>query len=270
MKILYLGDIVSSAGIETVREVLPQLIERHGIDGVVAQSENVSGGRGMTLADMRVLQNMGVDAFTGGNWSLYQEELLPLLKDHSQPVCGPANYLPQAKPGYKYVRLKGGAKIMVVSLLGQIISRQAEGTTDPLQRIEEILAAREADVAATVVNFHGDFSSEKRMIGYFLDGRASLVVGDHWHVPTADEIVLPAGTAHVTDVGMCGSLHSSLGVSLEVSLNRWRTKQPAKNVWDDSRPWQFNAVLAEINPSGLGGADQPYSRKPWPKFLFCR
>ena len=251
LKILYLGDTVSAAGVGAVREALPRLVAEHGVDGVVAQAENVSGGRGMTLADMRVLQNAGVDAFTGGNWSLYRQELIPLVKDPGQPVCAPANYLPDARPGYKYVRLKGGAKVLVISLLGQIVGRRVEGIGDPLRRAEEILAARDPAAAATVVNFHGDFSSEKRMIGYFLDGRASLVVGDHWHVPTADEMVLPGGTAHATDVGMCGSLHSSLGVSLEVSLERWRTNRPAANVWDDGRPWQLNAVLAEINPAGL-------------------
>ena len=87
---------------------LPRLINKHEIDGVIAQSENVSGGRGMTLADMRFLQNLGVDAFTGGNWSTYQSELIPALNDPRQPVCGPANYLPDALPGYKYVKIKNG------------------------------------------------------------------------------------------------------------------------------------------------------------------
>lgn len=251
LRLLYLGDVVSSAGCEVVESVLPQLIKDRAVDGVIAQAENVSGGRGMTLVDMRRLQNAGIDAFTGGNWSLHKEELRPLLANARQPVCAPANWLAAARPGFKYVSLRGGARILIASLLGQVVSRKLEGITNPLERIEEILALREPGVAATVVNLHGDFSSEKRIFGYYLDGRASLVVGDHWHVPSADAMVLPAGTAHVTDVGMCGSLHSSLGVDLEVALRRWKTKEPLKNIWNEDRPWQFNAVLAEINPAGL-------------------
>ena len=251
LKILYLGDIVSSAGQAVVAQVLPRLIKEHAIDGVIAQAENVSGGRGMSLKDMRGLQNAGVDAFSGGNWSTYNEELVPLLGDPLQPVCGPANFLLESRPGFKYVTLKGGAKILVISLLGQIVGRIPVVASNPLQKVDEILEKKEAGTAATIVNFHGDFSSEKKIFGYYLDGRASLVVGDHWHIPTADAAVLPRKTAHVTDVGMCGSLHSSLGVSLTVALERWQTNRPLANVWDESKPWQLNGVLAEINEDGL-------------------
>ncbi len=101
--------------------------------------------------------------------------------------------------------------------------------------------------AATVVNFHGDFSSEKFVIGRYLDGRASLVVGDHWHVPTADAMVLPAGTAHISDVGMCGTLDSCLGVKLEVIMNRWKTGQASRNQLEDSGRLQLCAVLATVD-----------------------
>lgn len=250
-KILYLGDIVSKAGCSTVAEVLPSLIEEHGIDGVIAQSENVSDGRGMSLKDMRQLQGLGIDVFTGGNWSAYKEELIPVLNSPLQPVVGPANWTAVNQPGYKYVTLKNGYKILVISLLGQIIARKLEGFSNPLNKVDEILANKEANTRAVIVNLHGDFSSEKKMIGYYLDGQVSLVVGDHWHIPTADAQVLPRGTAHITDVGMIGSLHSSLGVSLEVTLERWRSGKSQPNVWDEARPWQFNAVLAEINEQGL-------------------
>ena len=251
LKILYIGDIVSAAGCEVVARVLPGLIREHGIDGVVAQSENVTAGRGMSLKDMRILQNLGIDAFTGGNWSAYLEELIPLLNDFRQPVCGPANYLPVNQPGFKYVTLKNGHKILVISLLGQVVGRNLPNIGNPLRRVDKILQGKEANTKAVVVNLHGDFSSEKKAFGYYLDGRVSLVVGDHWHIPTADAMILPQRTAHITDVGMCGSLHSSLGVSLDVVLQRWRTQNPLANVWDENKPWQFNAVLAEIDQDGL-------------------
>ena len=99
----------------------------------------------------------------------------------------------------------------------------------------------------TVVNFHGDYSSEKKVIGYYLDGRASLVVGDHWHVPTADAMILPNGTAHITDVGMCGALDSSLGVKLDVIINRWNKNIPSMNILEDNGRMQFNGILANID-----------------------
>ena len=250
LKILYIGDIVSQAGQRVTAEILPGLIKEEKIDAVVAQAENVSDGKGMLPEEMDFLSGLGVDAFSGGNWTAYRRQLVPLLQDPTAPVCGPANWSEDCRPGYKYVRLKGGEEILVISLLGRLLSTNLEEAANPLERLEEILAGRRP-VSATVVNLHGDYSSEKKMIGYYLDGRASLVVGDHWHVPTADAQILPKGTAHISDVGMTGSLHSSLGVSLEVALERWRTGQPRTNVWDEAKPWQFNAVLAEVDESGL-------------------
>ena len=255
LKLLYIGDVVSKAGKQAVAEVLPDLIKEEGIDGVIAQAENVTAGRGMSPEDMKFLQALGVDAFTGGNWTPYIPELIPLLQDPGAPVCGPANWGEDNLPGYKYVELRGGRKVLVISLLGQVVSRNVENIGHPLARVEAILAEKEAgNVAATVVNLHGDFSSEKKMIGYYLDGRVSLAVGDHWHVPTADAQILPKGTAHMTDVGMVGSLHSSLGVSLEVTLERWRSGRVSANIWDEARPWQFNAILAEVDGRGLATA----------------
>jgi hypothetical protein len=100
---------------------------------------------------------------------------------------------------------------------------------------------------AVVVNFHGDLSSEKRVIGYYLDGRASLVVGDHWHVASADAMILPGGTAHMTDVGMCGTLHSSLGVSKEIIIARWHDGAKNKNDIAVGGPYQLNGVVAAID-----------------------
>ena len=252
LKLLYLGDVVSKAGRQTVADILPGLIEEEAVDGVIAQAENVTGGRGMSPEDMAELQGMGIDAFSGGNWTPYIPELIPLLQDPQAPVCGPANWSEDCRPGYKYVQLKGGKRILVISLLGRVVSRNVENVSHPLTRVEAILAEKEAeDVAAIVVNLHGDFSSEKKMIGYYLDGRASLVVGDHWHIPTADAQILPKGTAHMTDVGMVGNLHSSLGVSLEVTLERWRSGKPLANIWDETKPWQFNALLVEVGDTGL-------------------
>jgi len=210
-------------GIATVEKLLPQLRKDKAVDVVIAQAENVTDGKGMSAADYRRLKMLGVDAFTGGNHTTARAELSPLLENPDEPVVGPANMHDCPGPGYKYVTVRG-KRVLFVSLLGGIVGKHADLPIDnPLQTIDGILARENpARRDALVINFHGDYSSEKVIIGHYLDGRASVVVGDHWHVPTADAQVLPKGTAHMTDVGMCGSLDSSLGVTFASVLPRWR------------------------------------------------
>ncbi|MEO8785113.1 MAG: TIGR00282 family metallophosphoesterase [Candidatus Saccharimonadales bacterium] len=259
MKILYLGDVMAEAGIKVVEELLPCLRHQYAIDLVIAQAENVTDGRGITRADFKRLRTAGVDFCTGGNWTLNNTDIHDYLADPQQPIIRPANY-PQgtAGKGYKYLETKHG-KVLVVSLLGDIVGKDSDKPVDnALQVIDKILDETEGDQrAALVVNLHGDFSSQKVMIGYYLDGKASLVVGDHWHVPTADAMILPQGTAHVTDVGMCGSLHSSLGVELDSVIPRWRDGRITRNMLSNKRPYQLNGLLADINDDGLATSVLP-------------
>lgn len=249
MNVLYIGDIMGAPGIEVVRKVLPGLKETENIDFVVAQSENVTEGKGMSVEDYAKLRSIGIDFFTGGNWSTYRSELHNYLSDPNEPIIRPANY-PDSTPGigYKFSQSSHG-RVLVISLLGHIVGRDAEKeVANPLVCIDEILAeTAHEDKVATIVNFHGDYSSEKRIIGYYLDGRVSAVVGDHWHVPTADAMVLPKGTAHITDVGMCGILHSSLGIKLESVIPRWRSGVVNKNELETEGPLQFNAVVVAVD-----------------------
>lgn len=249
MNILYIGDIMGEAGIRTVQEVLPKLKKEHHTDLVIAQAENVTEGKGLSKADFKRLRDIGVDFCTGGNWSLHRTELNDYLNDPQQPVIRPANY-PADTPGrgWKYVDTKQG-KVLVTSLLGKIVGKDADKLVDnPLKTVDTILEEnKDVERAATIVNFHGDYSSEKRVIGYYLDGRVTAVIGDHWHVPTADAMVLPKGTAHMTDVGMCGSLHSSLGIKTDVIINRWRDGKVNKNELEAGGPLQFNAVLVSAD-----------------------
>ncbi len=260
MNLLYVGDIMGEPGVQVVKKVLPGLKQTHAIDLVVAQAENVTEGRGLSKQDFHKLQTIGVDFFTGGNWSAYRDEIHSYLNDPGQPVIRPANY-PIGTPGlgWKYIETKQG-KVLVISLLGQIVGKDSAKIMDnPLHVIDKILHENKSvERAATVVNFHGDYSSEKRVIGYYLDGRVTAVVGDHWHVPTADAMILPKGTGHITDVGMCGTLHSSLGVKLETIISRWKDNQKSKNELELSAPLQFNAVLIQSDPkTGLATKIQP-------------
>ncbi|MFZ1483737.1 MAG: TIGR00282 family metallophosphoesterase [Candidatus Saccharimonadales bacterium] len=248
MNILYIGDIMASYGVQKVAEILPGLVANEQIDIVVAQSENVTDGKGLSVADMRALQNTGIHIFTGGNHTPAVEEIHTLLADDTEPVVGPANMLECPGKGYKVIAV-GDYRMLVVSLLGSIVGRQADTIVDnPLQKIDSILAEVPRDsYDASVVNFHGDFSSEKVVIGHYLDGRVSMVVGDHWHVATADARVLPKGSAHMSDVGMCGALDSSLGVTYESIIPRWRDGLQTRNILAHGGSWQFNALLATID-----------------------
>lgn len=241
---------MGAPGIEVVRQVLPGLRREKQIDLVIAQAENVTEGRGLSVQDYNALQDIGVDFFTGGNWTAYRQETIPLLEDPACPVIRPANYpTGTAGRGWKYVKTAQG-EVLVISLLGQIIGKDSGKPCDnPLKVIDQILDQQKGKkLAAIIVNFHGDYSSEKLVIGYYLDGRVSAVIGDHWHIPTADAMVLPQGTAHLTDVGMCGTLHSSLGVKLDKVIPRWRDNIKNKNELETAGPLQFNAALIEVNP----------------------
>jgi len=245
MNILYIGDIMGEPGIEAVRRALPKVKKAHKLDLVIAQAENVTDGKGLSKEDFKRLRDLGIDFCTGGNWTTHLPDIYDHLNDPQQPVIRPANY-PADVPGrgWKYAETKAG-KVLVVSLLGSVVGRDADKAVDnPLKVIDQILAENESvERAATILNFHGDYSSEKRVIGYYLDGRVTAVIGDHWHVPSADARILPQGTAHITDVGMCGTIHSSLGVKLETIMSRWRDGHVSKNELETEGPLQFNAVL---------------------------
>lgn len=249
MNILYIGDVMGESGIRILEKHVPSLRKELELDLVIAQAENLSDGKGARIDDFAHLQACGVDFCTGGNHILKREEIFPQLADPDEPIIRPANY-PVGTPGlgYKYVETRSG-NVLVISLLGQIVGKQAADSVDnPLDVIDHILhEEKDARRVATIVNFHGDFSSEKRIIGYYLDGRVSAVIGDHWHVPTADASILPKGTAHITDVGMCGSLDSSLGVKFDVLIPRWRDGVVTKNVLETEGRMQFNALFCKID-----------------------
>jgi len=261
---MYLGDVMAEMGIRVVETTLPALRQEKGIDFVVAQAENVSEGKGLSVEDYERLQEAGVDAFTGGNHTPQRAELYELLEDEQKPVIGPANMEHCPGPGYKLVGTAKG-KVLVVSLLGSIVGKHAETPTEnPLKKIDEILAKVPRDeYVASVVNLHGDFSSEKVVFGFYVDGRVSVAVGDHWHTPTADARVLPKGTAHMTDVGMCGALNSSLGVKTEAIIPRWRDGLQTKNELETEGATQFNALLVEVDETTGRATSTEFIRKVW-------
>lgn len=264
MKILYLGDVMAQPGIKIVEKLLPTIKRDFSIDLVIAQAENLSSGKGILPVDFKRIQRAGVDFCTGGNWSLHLPEINDLMNDPHQPIIRPANYPSGTKGlGWKYVDTNKG-RVLVICLLGKIVGRDAHKEVDnPLKVVDEILKNEaQSSKVATIVDFHGDYSSEKLVIGQYLDGRVSAVIGDHWHIPTADAMVLPKGTAHISDVGMCGTIHSSLGVKTDTIIKRWRDGVVLKNEIEMDGPLQLNAVLIDVDTkTGLSRSIQPIVEK---------
>lgn len=245
MKILYIGDVTGKMGRAAMTRFLPDVVSKHQPDLVIAQSENTTHGKGITTAHLNELQKLGVDVFTGGNHSLH---IPATYQDETLPITRPANLVGEIPGRGSLVYKTAFGDVLVVSLQGQIVGFHQAEISNPLEAIDEILASHSHQkLAATIVNFHGDYSSEKVVIGQYLDGRVSAVIGDHWHVPTADAQVLPGGTAHISDVGMVGALDSSLGVKTDVIVKRWQTNLPSRNEMEETGRLQFNAVLVDVD-----------------------
>ncbi|MDP4038746.1 MAG: TIGR00282 family metallophosphoesterase [bacterium] len=249
MKILYIGDIVARIGRATVQKVLPDLIKEKNIDFVIAQSENMSTGNGLTIKAVEEMREVGIDFFTGGNHSFKKKEFYPYLNDPKIPVIRPANY-PENTPGRGWaIASSSFGKILVINLMG--ITFNGPQLENPLKKVDEILEENKNEkLSASLVNFHGDSTSEKVAVGYYLDSKVSAVIGDHTHVPTADARILPGGTAIITDVGMVGPADSVLGVKKEIIISRWLNQLPARHEITTSGPCQFCAVLINISTKG--------------------
>ena len=222
MKVLMLGDVVGPLGCEAVRALLPQLKKEYEADLVVANGENSASGNGILPFSARHLLDSGVDVITTGNHVFRRREIYDLLEENG-PVIRPANY-PAATPGvgvYVYDSLR--CRAAVVNLMG---TAMLEPLRNPFDTVDAVL--KELDTRVVLLDFHAEATSEKRAMGFYLDGRVSAVVGTHTHVQTADEQILPKKTAYLTDLGMCGPYRSVLGVKPEAVIRRFRTSLPTR------------------------------------------
>lgn len=238
-KVLMVGDVVGKLGRRTVAAVLPELRHSRQIDLVIANGENTAGGRGLTPETANELYKSGVDVITSGNHIWENREVYPLF-ERDERVIRPLNYPPET-PGRGVYR-KGD--VAVVNAMGRAF--MAVSLECPFRAIDEALEELR-DCHVILVDFHAEATSEKVAMGYYLDGRVSGVAGTHTHIPTSDTRVLPRGTAYVTDLGMCGALHSILGMEIEPVIERFLTQRP--NRWNpvDKGPAVFNAVIIDID-----------------------
>ena len=225
MKLLFLGDVVGRAGRDAVSERLPGIIATYGFDFVVINGENASHGRGLTEPHFKGLRDAGADIVTLGDHAFDQRETISFI-EREPCLIRPINFAPGA-PGRGAMMVEGrnGHRVLVVNAIGRVFMQPMD---DPFRAVDAALgAAPLGDVVdAVIIDFHTEATSEIQGMGFYLDGRATLVVGTHTHIPTSDHRILKGGTALMADAGMCGDFDSIIGVDSEEPLNRFLTGIP--------------------------------------------
>jgi 2',3'-cyclic-nucleotide 2'-phosphodiesterase len=243
MKVLYIGDIMGEPGRRAVGRAVPRLVSQRNIDVVVGNGENAAGGFGITPELAEELFKMGLSAITTGNHAWDKKEILDYFP-RERRLLRPANY-PEGVPGQGSVIIdtKAGEQIGILQLMG----RAYMPTLDcPFQVAKREMAKLRKCVAAVLVDMHAEATSEKMAMGHYLDGEATAVVGTHTHVQTADEQILPRGTAYLTDIGMTGPLHGVIGVKKELAIEKFLTGMP-RRFEVAGGPTVFCAVLLELD-----------------------
>ncbi|MGY2048698.1 TIGR00282 family metallophosphoesterase [Methylobacterium sp. JK268] len=270
MRLLFLGDVVGRPGRTAVAERLPGLRERWRLDCVVINGENAAGGFGITETICDELLDAGADAVTLGNHSFDQREALVFIERQPRLVR-PANY-PPGTPGRgaTVVETRAGARVLIVNVMGRIF---LDPLDDPFAAAEREVSACPLGAAAdaVIVDVHAEATSEKEAFGHFLDGRATLVVGTHTHVPTADHRILPGGTAYQSDAGMCGDFDSVLGMQKDEPLRRFLQKTPGARLEAATGEGTLCGLAVEtddatglatrVHPVRLG----PHLEETWPR-----
>ena len=248
MRILFLGDVNGRSGREVVAEHLPRLRAKLGLDFVIANGENAAGGFGITEKVCQELFATGVDVITGGNHSWDQREALTFIGREPR-LLRPHNY-PEGTPGRGsgVFQAPGGKKVLVLNVLGRLFMDPLD---DPFACVERELAKQRlgATVDAAVLDFHTETTSEKMAMGHVVDGRVSLCVGTHTHVPTADAMILPGGSAYLSDAGMCGDYNSVIGMDKAVPIARFTRKLPTERLSPANGPGTLCGVFVETSDS---------------------
>ena len=244
MKVLVIGDIVGKAGRNIICDILPILKEREKIDFVIANGENAAHGSGITPKITQELLAYGVDVITTGDHIWDRKEIVQFIGREPR-LLRPANY-PTGIPGEGWVVITtlNKIKVGVINLVGRVFMKPMEC---PFRRAEEALKKISAETKNIIVDMHAEATSEKIALGYFLDGKVSAVIGTHTHVQTADEKILPGGTAYITDIGMTGSSNSVLGREIKPVIKKFLTGMPAQFDVADENPILCGAII-EINP----------------------
>lgn len=245
LRVLCVGDVVGRPGREIIRARLPLIQREHQIDFTVVNGENSAGGLGIDGGTAKEIFQAGANVITLGDHTWDRKEARTYLDQADHTVIRPANY-PVGAPGRGWVVVTGprGIKIAVVNLLGRVFMN---GALDcPYHKVEALLESELRDATVRICDMHAEATSEKVAMGRFLDGRFSVVVGTHTHIQTADEVILPQGTAYLTDMGMTGPTESVIGMDIQTALKRLRTGLPAPYAVGDG-PRVLQGLITDID-----------------------
>jgi metallophosphoesterase (TIGR00282 family) len=248
LNVLMIGDIVAKPGRKLVEMHLPSLIEQHKLDFVVANVENIAHGFGVTPETADELLRMGANVLTSGNHIWDKKEIMEYIQSENR-LLRPANY-PKITPGKGHVvaRSRKGFKVGVLNVQGRVFMGPSE---DPFSIAQDLVEQMRKETPIILVDMHGEASSEKQAMGWFLDGKVTAVCGTHTHVPTADQRILPGGTAYVTDIGMTGPYDSIIGVEKEQIIQKFLDQIPTRFEPAKENPI-LQAMLIEVDEnSGL-------------------
>jgi hypothetical protein len=243
MKVLFIGDVIGKPGRQALRQLLPGLVDEHGVDLVIANGENAAAGFGITEHVARELFDTGIGVLTGGNHLWDKKDSVSYIAKEPRILC-PANY-PEGAVGARsgVFQAKNGARVGVFCLQGRVFMQALDC---PFRVADGMVEKLKKETDAIIVDVHAEATSEKVALGWHLDGRASAVIGTHTHVQTADERILPQGTAYITDAGMTGGFDGVIGMQKEAVLKRFLTGMPQKfeTAQGDVR---LNAVVVEVD-----------------------
>jgi 2',3'-cyclic-nucleotide 2'-phosphodiesterase len=244
MRILFIGDTVASAGLSIVHQYLKPLQEEYSADLTILNCENTAVGNGVTPRIADQLLDWGVDVLTSGNHIWNKKEIMTYLKTSTR-LLRPANY-PSENPGRgtTVVKTRSGEEVAIINLIGRVY--MPAYVDDPFRAVDAELSQLPSHIKTIFVDMHAEATSEKIAIGWYLDGRVSAVVGTHTHVVTADETILPGGTAYITDAGMTGPFFSVIGVVKEDVIRRFLTQRPDR-FEPASQDARLNAVLVDVD-----------------------
>jgi hypothetical protein len=257
MHILMVGDVYGEPGRAALQQLLPGLKEAHRIDLTVVNVENAAGGFGVTPQLCRGFLELGVDVMTSGNHIWDRKEIVGYIA--KEPLLlRPANF-PAGTPGAGAVTVKVGPhRVAVVNLMGRVFMSPLDC---PFQKADQLVAELRRETPVILVDMHAEATSETMAMGWYLDGRVSAVVGTHRHVQTADERILPRGTAYITDVGMTGPVNSVIGVDTELILQRFLTQMPVR--FEPARgPAVLHGVVITVDPETGRASDIRRLRVP--------
>jgi len=244
LRVLFIGDVVGAAGRSIFQKHIDRVKKAHNINAVIVNGENCAHGRGITVKNVRFFKHNSVDVITSGNHIWRHKEIYAYLDEHND-LLRPANF-PAATPGVGVTTfVVEGHRIGIVNLQGRVFMKELIDC--PFYKADTIVEKLKEKTNIIFVDFHAEATSEKMALSFFLDGRVSGIVGTHTHVQTADERILPGGTAHITDLGMTGSFNSMLGMKKDPIIHNFLTALPVKFTPDASAPFVMSGAWIEVD-----------------------